>query len=198
VQGRAGHRVERPVQGLLAIMLTVAPAVPVTSDAIEPVPIEVPADPPAVAPVRAASEPPSGVISGRVEHSEYPLPIENAVVELSCACLDGRRSTVTSRHGVYVFTNLPPGEYTVSVFTDVAAPERSRSAILADNEKRRVSFVSAQPSSIEPLVVIEPSVMTSRVCTLGPRGCKCGVITDGDRRRAERRERRRARRLARE
>ena len=85
-------------------------------------------------------EPPAadGTIEGIVEDPESHQPIENAIVSLSCTCLDVPREVFTNVRGIYVFQGLPAGDYTVTVH---AEPEQaSRSVTLEAEATRRVNF----------------------------------------------------------
>lgn len=83
--------------------------------ASEPAPIEVMA----FETSRGVSEY-GGVINGTVRNTMNGEPIVDAIVELSCSCLDAVRDRVTNARGIYSFVDLPPGHYTIRVLTGEA------------------------------------------------------------------------------
>ena len=68
----------------------------------------------------AAPEGHDGTISGVVRHQETEERIEGALVVLQCACLSGPRETQTNSSGLYRFSGLPAGTYTVQVLVGQA------------------------------------------------------------------------------
>lgn len=68
----------------------------------------------------AAPEGHEGVISGQILHSKTGAPIRNALVVLQCTCLVSMRETQTNEQGLYVFTGLPAGTYTIQVLVGQA------------------------------------------------------------------------------
>lgn len=56
-----------------------------------------------------------GSISGVVRHSKTKERIANALVVIQCACLQGARETQTNAQGIYRFSGLPAGVYTIQV-----------------------------------------------------------------------------------
>jgi hypothetical protein len=69
----------------------------------------------AIAMLAAAPAGNEGVISGKITHHETREPIPNALVILQCACLIAPRETQTNAEGLYAFTGLPAGTYTIQV-----------------------------------------------------------------------------------
>ena len=61
-----------------------------------------------------AAQTASGTISGRVSDSSN-LAVPGATVTITSPNLQGTRTTVTSVNGDYIFPNLPPGSYTITV-----------------------------------------------------------------------------------
>jgi hypothetical protein len=56
---------------------------------------------------------PTGTISGRVS-DETGLPMPGVTITAGSPNLQGRRSTVSTEHGDYILSLLPPGEYSVN------------------------------------------------------------------------------------
>ena len=66
----------------------------------------------AAAPARAATP---VTLQGSVTDEKTGKPVEKALVILQCSCLQGPIETVTNTAGLYNFSELPPGTYTVQV-----------------------------------------------------------------------------------
>lgn len=62
----------------------------------------------------AAPPPETYRLVGVVRNTDQE-PVEGALVVAQCTCLAAMREIVTNERGVYVFRDLPPGEYTVQV-----------------------------------------------------------------------------------
>lgn len=62
----------------------------------------------------------AGEIAGQIRHAKTGEPIRNALVILQCTCLVSMRETVTNEQGLYVFTGLPAGTYTIEVLVGQA------------------------------------------------------------------------------
>ena len=76
-----------------------------------------------LAPEDAEASPPSsdsGVINGTVKNSNTGQPIANALVVLQCSCLSGQEERFTNDRGIYSFTDLPAGNYTIQVLSGKA------------------------------------------------------------------------------
>jgi hypothetical protein len=96
-----------------------------------------------------------GVITGVVKNSESKEPIENAVVVLQCSCLAQQRETYTNARGIYRFTNLPQGAYTVQVLAGKASI--SKMTTLPRNAKYRANFtINPEMKITRNLVVAAP------------------------------------------
>lgn len=85
-----------------------------------------------------------GVVAGVVQNYDG-VPLEDAVVVLQSTALEQQREHLTSARGVYVFDDLPPGNYTIQVLageanvsriTALAAGERFRANFRVDPERR--------------------------------------------------------------
>lgn len=61
-----------------------------------------------------------GQMVGKVTHSKTKEPVADAIVILQCSCLQGTRETRTNADGLYMFRDLPPGEYTIQVLSGQA------------------------------------------------------------------------------
>lgn len=178
------------------ILWAVASPLPVTDDSFEPVPIQTPAAPHFPAKPSAEPEKPEPVegpeealgsasIAGVVA-SQHGVAVANAAVILSCACLTAQREGLTNTRGVFSFTELPAGTYTVSVFS--GRNEAHQSVTLADATRQRVNFTLEAEAEIEEMILVGPA--STVICTLGPSGCRCRTVTPRQRKRAERRARR--------
>ena len=62
----------------------------------------------------------SGIINGTVKNSKTDEPIGNALVVLQCSCLSGPQERLTNERGVYSFSDLPQGNYTIQVLSGKA------------------------------------------------------------------------------
>jgi hypothetical protein len=79
-----------------------------------------------------------GVINGIVKDSNTSQGIENAVVMLDCDCLTSYQERYTNQRGIYSFTDLPAGNYTVQVMVGNASV--SKATALAEGSKLRADF----------------------------------------------------------
>jgi hypothetical protein len=75
-----------------------------------------------VALVLGGSAPATGphAITGVVRNQATKVLIQNALVVLQCTCIEGTRETKTNAAGVYRFTGLPNGTYTLQVLVGKA------------------------------------------------------------------------------
>lgn len=63
----------------------------------------------------ASSE--AGLINGIVKDSNTGEAVANALIMLQCTCLETSLERFTNDRGIYSFAELPPGRYTVQVFS---------------------------------------------------------------------------------
>jgi hypothetical protein len=82
-----------------------------------------------LAPTEARAAPPSqtgatGTISGITSGGKDNQPIANALVVVSCTCLDEPIEAYSNDRGIYSFTGLPAGIYTVQGFYDTLDADR--------------------------------------------------------------------------
>lgn len=88
-------------------------------------------------------------ISGIVAEAGTREHLPGTLVVLQCDCLEGTRETQTNANGVFVFTDLPTGTYTVQVLHK--NDEAVRVIELAEGRHMRLN-VSLDPDA-EPRVV---------------------------------------------
>ncbi len=112
----------------------------------------------AIAPVLVALAVPNvahaaadGIIAGVVTHSKTREKIEGAIVVVQCACLQGTRETSTNAEGLYTFRNLPPGAYTIQVFSGQA--EMAKSTTLERGKKLRANF-TIDPKNDQTITIV--------------------------------------------
>ncbi|NVB40200.1 TonB-dependent receptor [Pseudenhygromyxa sp. WMMC2535] len=99
-------------------------------------------------------------MNGVVENSITGEPLEYALVILQCSCLDGPQERQTSATGVYSFTGLPPGSYTIQVLSGRA--DVSKIAQLPSGARFRANFsLDPKQSEITVLEVVVPLPMTT-------------------------------------
>ncbi len=79
------------------------------------------------------------VVSGVVRDHFSREPLANALVILSCECLEAPREAITNSRGIYSFGDLPPGEYSISVLAGVS--EVRKFVTLPAGAKFRANFV---------------------------------------------------------
>ena len=94
---------------------------------------------PLVAEAQTAEAQTRGVMAGVVTDENTKEKIKDAFVILQCACLQGTRETRTNAAGLYSFTNLPPGTYTVQVL--VGKADVSKTVTLPRGAKFRANFL---------------------------------------------------------
>ena len=115
-----------------------------------------------LAPVAAEAAPPSGeqgVINGVVKNSTNNEPIENAIVVLQCTCLSGQQERMTNSRGIYSFTDLPSGNYTIQVLAGKA--NVSKITQLPRGAKFRANF-SLNPNQDQVIeIVVEAAPVAS-------------------------------------
>lgn len=119
-----------------------------------------------LAPDLVEAAPPSGeqgVINGVVKNSTNNEPIENAVVVLQCTCLAGQQERMTNSRGIYSFTDLPSGNYTIQVLAGKA--NVSKITQLPRGAKFRANF-SLNPSQEQVIeLVVEATPVASNPAT---------------------------------
>ena len=109
---------------------------------------------PTAAPAPAPAPPASsrGAVSGVVTDITTSEPIEGAIVVLSCSCLEQQLERITNARGVYSFTELPSGNYTVQVLAGKA--NISKISQLPRGAKFRANFrVNPNQDTLETIVV---------------------------------------------
>lgn len=77
-------------------------------------------------------------IAGVVTHTKTHEPLADALVILACSCLPGQREVQTDTRGIYRFTDLPPGKFTVQVLAGQANVNKSMD--LPASARLRASF----------------------------------------------------------
>jgi hypothetical protein len=80
----------------------------------------------ALAPTEVHAAPPTessstGTITGKVTAGDDKESVSNALIVLSCACLDEEVQVYSNERGIYVASGLPAGIYTVQGFYDTLA-----------------------------------------------------------------------------
>ncbi|MFO7566354.1 MAG: carboxypeptidase regulatory-like domain-containing protein [Enhygromyxa sp.] len=102
----------------------------------------------------------TGTISGIVtDGDDDKKPLANALVVLSCACLDDSVEVYTNARGIYVAKGLPAGVYTVQGFYD--ALDGSRTVELPRGNKARANLSLRGDKRIaDSELVIYPPVQT--------------------------------------
>lgn len=76
-------------------------------------------------------------ISGHIRDSTTGEPIENAIVVIQSKTLPEQRERMTNARGVFAFTELPPGNYTVQALAGDANVARQ---VELNNHDARVNF----------------------------------------------------------
>ena len=115
-----------------------------------------------LAPAVAEAAPPSsskGVINGVVKNSQTGEPIEGAIVVLQCTCLASQQERNTNARGIYSFTDLPSGQYTVQVLSGKA--NVSKLTQLPRGAKFRANFSLNPQQDQEITVVVESAPVRS-------------------------------------
>jgi hypothetical protein len=93
----------------------------------------------------------SGVINGTVKNSNDGKPIADALVVLQCSCLNGQQERFTNERGIYSFTDLPQGNYTVQVLAGKA--NTSKVTELPRGAKFKANF-AVNPNQDETIVIV--------------------------------------------
>ena len=93
----------------------------------------------------------SGIINGTVKNSNTDQPIAGALVVLQCSCLGGQQERFTNERGIYSFTDLPQGNYTIQVLSGKA--NTSKVTELPRGAKFRANF-SVNPEQDAPTVIV--------------------------------------------
>ncbi|MCA9635102.1 MAG: TonB-dependent receptor, partial [Myxococcales bacterium] len=94
-----------------------------------------------------------GTISGVVSDQNTGEKIEDAIVVIQCACLQGTRETRTNADGLYAFRNLPPGAYTIQVLYGKA--DVSKQTVLQRGQKLRAGFPIDPKNEFKRVIVVE-------------------------------------------
>ena len=103
--------------------------------------------------------PQRAVINGVVKDSTTGEPIEGALVILQCTCLGQAHERTTSARGVYGFTDLPGGSYTIQVLA--AKADVSKIVQLPRGARFRANF-SVTPDADQVIeIVVESSPVAS-------------------------------------
>ncbi len=79
-----------------------------------------------------------GILQGVIIDRNDAGRIEGAVIVLQCSCLEGTRETLSNADGLYRFSDLPNGEYTVQALYGRA--DVSRVTTLRRGFKVRLDF----------------------------------------------------------
>lgn len=79
-----------------------------------------------------------GTLRGVVHLIDRYGRFDEALVILQCSCIEGTRETRTTPAGIYRFTNLPPGSYTVQVLA--ATSERTQVATVEAGDTVYIDF----------------------------------------------------------
>nr|WP_255216769.1 TonB-dependent receptor [Pseudenhygromyxa sp. WMMC2535] len=104
-----------------------------------------------------------GVINGVVKNSNTGDPIENAIVVLQCSCLGQQQERMTNGRGIYSFTDLPQGNYTIQVLAGKA--NVSKITQLPRGAKFRANF-SLNPEQDQVIeIVVEASPVASNAAS---------------------------------
>ncbi|NJK33422.1 MAG: carboxypeptidase-like regulatory domain-containing protein [Deltaproteobacteria bacterium] len=123
-----------------------------------------------LAPELARAAPPAGeggVINGVVKNSTNGEPIENALVVLQCSCLGEQQERYTNGRGIYSFTDLPAGNYTIQVLSGKA--DISKVTELPRGAKFRANF-SINPSQDQVIeIVVDATPVPSNNTATGVR-----------------------------
>lgn len=99
-----------------------------------------------------------GRIAGVVTHTQTRAALESVQVTLRCDCLAAPRTTNTNARGIYMFTDLPPGEYSVEV---VAGPTTvTKVTRLPRSAKFRANFSVDPEHAPEEIVVSSTPIST--------------------------------------
>ncbi len=98
-----------------------------------------------------------GEIRGRVTNSTDRQPLAGALVIVQCSCLSSSLEVTTNARGIYRFSNLPPGNYTIQVLSGEA--DVSKVTQLPRSAQFRADF-SLNPSVrfVEEVVVESTAV----------------------------------------
>ena len=108
------------------------------------------------------------VINGLVKHANTGAPIESAVVILQCACLTAPLERMTNARGIYSFTDLPPGNYTIQVLAGKANVSKITQLPRAAKFRANFSLNPDQDQVIEIVVEATPvPTDTAAVMTIG-------------------------------
>jgi hypothetical protein len=117
-----------------------------------------------------------GWIAGVVTDAATDKPLADTPVVLRCECLDGELMTVTNQRGIYMFAQLPAGDYVVEVITEETFD--TKAIELPQGERRRANF-SVGTDVERELVVVAKSATYQ--CTYWSYGCVCGPAWQGNR-----------------
>ena len=98
-----------------------------------------------------------GQIVGRVTNSEDKQPLSGALVLIQCSCLSSSLETTTNERGLYRFTDLPPGTYTIQVLSGEA--DVSRVTQLPRAAKFRADFSLNPQVRLTETVVVESTAV---------------------------------------
>jgi len=101
----------------------------------------------------------SGVIKGAVTHAKTKKKVPDALVILQCGCLQKPLEDMTDKNGHYVFSNLPPGTYTVQVARGKG--KTSKTFSLERNETLNANFLIDPEDAIVRDIVV-PTKLTNR------------------------------------
>ncbi len=118
-----------------------------------------------LAPATSEAAPPSdkSVISGVVKNSKSGEAIENAIVVLQCACLAGQQERMTNARGIYSFTDLPQGNYTIQVLAGKA--NVSKITQLPRGAKFRANFNLNPEQDKTTIIVVESSPVANNAAS---------------------------------
>ena len=102
-------------------------------------------------------------LAGVVTHEQTKERIPNALILLQCSCLQGEMQAYTNENGLYAFTGLPSGTYTVQAFAGKA--NINKVIEIPRAAKLRANFLLDPNDAIVRDIVIRRLPTTAKVGT---------------------------------
>jgi len=106
----------------------------------------------------------SSSIAGIVRDSSDDQPIDQALVVLECVCLGAPLETLTNARGIYTFSGLSPGRYSITVFAGRA--QETKIVALGGASKLRGNFAINPGSATITTIVVEATPVVSHASTM--------------------------------
>lgn len=113
---------------------------------------------------RSAEAADKGAVSGVVTRESDGGALGDALVILQCNCLQGPRETTTNADGLYAFSSLPPGTYTIQVLSGEA--NVSKVFALPRAAKFRANFKIDPKDSLIRTLTIKPVIKAGTTATV--------------------------------